>query len=204
MRRSRAAAPQNEGVTEGPRPWKRLRTVREEDYQILQIREDVFADPRSGEEHPRVIIDADEWANVVALTPDDHVVMVRQWRFGSQASGLEIPGGVVDKDETPERAALRELEEETGYRPASIEPIGWVWPNPAHFTNKQHTFLARGCERVHDGTPDGGEDLVVVLVPRSAVPDLLGSGQIRHALHIAALSLAGIAGSARSRDVGRA
>src|SRR3989304_120552 len=54
-RRPRAPAPQNEGVTEGPRPWKRLRTVREEDYQILQIREDVFADPPSGEEHTPVV-----------------------------------------------------------------------------------------------------------------------------------------------------
>ena len=118
-------------VTERPRPWKRLRTVRSEDYQILQVREDVFADPRTGEEHARVIIDANEWANVVAITPDDKVVMVRQWRFGSQAEGLEIPGGVVDKGETPEEAATRELEEETGYRPGTIESVGWLWSNPA-------------------------------------------------------------------------
>jgi ADP-ribose pyrophosphatase len=51
-----------------------VRTLRSEDYEILRVREDVFADPRSGEEHPRVIIDADEWANVVALTTDDNVI----------------------------------------------------------------------------------------------------------------------------------
>lgn len=176
-----------------PRPWKRLRTIRTEDYQILRVREDVFADPRDGQEHHRVIIDADDWANVVALTPDDRVVMVRQWRFGSRVEGLEIPGGVVDQDETPEQAARRELEEETGYRPATMEAVGWMWPNPAHFTNKQHTFIARGCERVHDGTPDGGEDLVVELVPRSAIPGLIRAGEIRHALHVAALHLALVA-----------
>jgi 8-oxo-dGTP pyrophosphatase MutT (NUDIX family) len=180
-------------VTERLRPWKRVRTVRAEDYQILRVREDVFADPRNGEEHPRVIIDADDWANVVALTPDDRVILIRQWRFGSQAEGLEVPGGVVDPGETPAQAAARELEEETGYRPGSLEPVGWLWPNPAHFTNKQHTFVARGCERVHDGTPDGGEDLVVELVPRSAVPDLIRKGEIRHALHVAALHLALVA-----------
>lgn len=176
-----------------PRPWKRTRTLRSDDYQILQVREELFADPRSGEEHPRVIIDADEWANVVALTPDDRVVMVRQWRFGSQAAGLEIPGGVVDQGEAPADAAARELDEETGYRAASVEPLGWLWPNPASFTNKQHVFLARGCERVHDGTPDGSEDLVVELVPRSAIPRLIRSGEIRHALHVAALYLARVA-----------
>lgn len=142
-----------------------------------------------------MIIDADEWANVVALTPDDKVILVRQWRFGSQAEGLEIPGGVVDKGETPEKAAVRELEEETGYRAQRIEPLGWLWPNPAHFTNKMHTFVARGCERVHDGTPDGGEDLVIELVPRSEVPGLIRRGEMRHALHVAALYLAGVAES---------
>jgi len=178
-----------------PRParWARVRTGDEHDFTILRVREDVFVDPRDGTEHERAIIEADDWANVVALTPDDNVVMVRQWRFGSQAEGLEIPGGVVDKGETPEAAARRELEEETGYRPASMESVGWMWPNPAHFTNKQHTFLARGCERVHDGTPDGGEDLVTELVPRSAIPELIRRGEIRHALHVAALYLARIA-----------
>lgn len=164
--------------------------MRSEDYQILRVREDVFADPRTGEEHPRVTLDADDWANVVALTRDDRVVMVRQWRFGSEAEGLEIPGGVVDKDETPAQAAARELEEETGYRPGSMEALGWLWPNPAHFTNKQHTFLARDCERVHDGTPEGSEDLVIELVPWSSIPGLISGGEIRHALHVAALALA--------------
>ncbi len=140
-----------------------------------------------------MIVDADEWANVVALTPDDRVVMVRQWRFGSQEQGLEVPGGVVEHGETAAQAAARELEEETGYRPGTLEPLGWLWPNPAHFTNRQHTFLARGCERVHDGTPDGGEDLVVELVPWSRVPDLIRTGEIRHALHVAALCLARVA-----------
>jgi 8-oxo-dGTP pyrophosphatase MutT (NUDIX family) len=191
--RGDSAPGHNAAVTDRPRPWKRLRTVRSEDYQILQVREDVFADPRTGEEHPRVIIDADEWANVVAFTPDDRVILVRQWRFGSRAEGLEVPGGVVDKGESPERAAARELEEETGYRPGSIEAVGWLWPNPAHFTNRQHTFVARGCEKVHDGMPDGSEDLVIELVPRAAVPDLIRKGEIRHALHVAALHLALVA-----------
>lgn len=173
-----------------PRSWKRVRTVRSDDYQILRVREDIFADPRDGTEHPRAIVDADEWANVVALTTDRQVVLVRQWRFGSREDGLEIPGGVVDRGETPAAAAARELEEETGYRPGKIEALGWLWPNPAHFTNKMHTFLARDCERAHDGTPESGEDLVVELVPWARIPELIRTGEIRHALHVAALGLA--------------
>lgn len=170
-----------------------MRTTREHDFTILRIHEDIFVDPRDGTEHPRAIIDADDWANVVALTPDDKVVMVRQFRFGSQSDSLELPGGVVGAHETPVQAAARELEEETGYRPGSIEPIGWLWSNPAHFTNRVHTFLARGCERVHDGRLEGSEDLVVEVVQRHAIPELIRTGEIRHALHVAALHLARVA-----------
>jgi ADP-ribose diphosphatase len=172
------------------RPWKRLRTGRVEEHQILRVREDVWQDPRDGSEHERVIIDADEWANVVAVTPEDEVVMVRQFRFGSNEVGLEVPGGVVDKGETPEQAVRRELEEETGYRVKSVRAVGWMWTNPAHFTNRQHTFLAQGAERVHDGHQEGSEDIEVVLVPRADIPRLIRDGTIRHALHIGALTLA--------------
>jgi 8-oxo-dGTP pyrophosphatase MutT (NUDIX family) len=156
----------------------------------MRVREDVFADPRDGSEHARVIIEADEWANVVAITPDDKIVMVRQFRFGSGEDALELPGGVVDAGETPEAAVVRELEEETGYRPTTVEAVGWLWSNPAHFTNRVHTFVARGCERIHDGRLEGAEDLSVELVDRSAIPRLVREGAIRHALHVAALHLA--------------
>jgi ADP-ribose pyrophosphatase len=173
-----------------PGRWEKVRTLRAEDYQILRVREDVFADPRDGSEHPRVIIDADEWANVLALTPDRHCVLVRQFRFGSEEIGLELPGGVVDGGETPERAAARELEEETGFRPGSMEPTGWLWSNPAHFTNRVHTFLARDCVRVNDGHQEGSEDLAVDLVPLAELPAIIARGGIRHALHVAAIHLA--------------
>lgn len=180
-------------MTRRPAPWSRVRTTRAHDFTILRVREDWFADPRDGTEHPRAIIEADEWANVVALTPDDRVVMVRQFRFGSGSDSLELPGGVVAPTETPARAAARELEEETGYRPGSIQPVGWLWSNPAHFTNRVHTFVARGCDKLHDGTLESAEDVIVELVERSAIPHLIRSGEIRHALHVAALHLARLA-----------
>ena len=48
-----------------PLPWKRVRSGEKRDYRILRVGEDVFADPRHGEEHARVIIEADDWCNVV-------------------------------------------------------------------------------------------------------------------------------------------
>lgn len=164
------------------------------DYQIMRVGEDVFADPRDGEERRRVIIEADDWANVLPLTRSGDVVLVKQFRFGSNAVSLELPGGVVDHGEDPATTVARELEEETGYRAGRVLPLGVYSPNPAHFTNKVHAFVALDCDAVHDGTPDHGEDLSVELVPRATVPALVRDGRITHALILATLNLAALKG----------
>ncbi len=177
-----------------PRPWKRIAVGERRDHQILRIGEDVFADPRTGERHDRVIIEADDWCNVVPLTPDGRVVLVKQFRFGSREVSLELPGGVVDEGETPEDAARRELEEETGYRAGRVLPLGSYRSNPAHFTNRVHAFVALDCEPAHAGHPDGSEDVVVEVVPRQQVPALVRDGRITHALMVATLYLAALHG----------
>jgi 8-oxo-dGTP pyrophosphatase MutT (NUDIX family) len=171
-----------------------VRTGERRDFQILRVGEDVFADPRDGTERARVIIEADDWANVLPITRSGEVVLVRQFRFGSQEVSLEVPGGVVDTGEEPAATVARELEEETGYRAGRIVPLGVYWPDPAHFTNRVHAFVALDCEAVHGGTPDHGEDLTVELVPRSAVGGLARDGRITHALILATLNLAALKG----------
>lgn len=177
-----------------PRPWKRVAVGERRDHQILRVGEDVFADPRSGERHDRVIIEADDWCNVVPLTRDGRVILVKQFRFGSREVSLELPGGVVDQGETPEDSVRRELEEETGYRAGRVLALGTYHSNPAHFTNRVHGFVALDCEPVHDGHPDGSEDIVVEAVPRADVPVLVREGKITHPLMIATLYLAALQG----------
>lgn len=172
-----------------PKPWRRLRTGATHDFTILKIREDTVADPRNGAEHPRVIIDAPDWVNVIAVTPDDQVILIRQFRFGVWENCLEIPGGMVDPGEDPRTAAIRELEEETGYRPREVRSLGSVHPNPAIQTNRCHTFLALGCERAHAGEQDHGEDITVELHPRATLHALVASGEISHSLVVAAFFL---------------
>ncbi|MCA3016696.1 MAG: NUDIX hydrolase [Myxococcaceae bacterium] len=171
-----------------PSEWKLLRTRAERDFRVFTARTLDVADPRDGTEYVRTVLDCPDWVNVVALTRDQRLVLVRQFRFGTWANSLEIPGGVVDPHETDvQAAALRELEEETGYVPDTLERLGVCHPNPALQANRLHSFLARGCRQVHGGRPDGSEDLEVVLVRREDVPGLVTSGQLSHALVLAAL-----------------
>jgi 8-oxo-dGTP pyrophosphatase MutT (NUDIX family) len=171
------------------RSWKRHRQGEEHDYGILRVREDQVEDPRDGSLHPRVLIDAPDWVNIIPVTPDDQVVLIRQFRFGIWSPTLEIPGGMVEPGEDPAAAGARELEEETGYRPAEVRPLGWVHPNPALQGNRCHSYLALRCERVHDGHPDAGEDIRMELRGRSEIPELIRRGEITHSLVVAAFHL---------------
>jgi 8-oxo-dGTP pyrophosphatase MutT (NUDIX family) len=125
--------------------------------------------------------------NVVPVTGDGRVEMVRQWRHGTREVTLEIPGGIVDPGEAPAAAAAREMLEESGYGGGELIPIGSLSPNPALFTNRVHSFWARGVSRVAEIQNHGEEETVVELVPLADLDRRVREGDIQHALVIAAL-----------------
>lgn len=172
---------------ESPPEWKRLRERSTKDFTIFTTHTLDVADPRDGQAFVRTVIEAPDWCNVLAVTPDDEVVLVRQFRFGTWSTHLEIPGGMLDAGEAPADAAARELEEETGYRAGALQHLGSCHPNPALFSNQLHSYLALDCRRIHDGHPDASEDLRVELHPRATLPRLVREGAITHALVLAAL-----------------
>lgn len=172
-----------------PQPWRRLRERHLRDYRIFRTRTFDVADPRDGQEYVRTVLEGPDWVNVVPLTAEGEVVLIRQFRFGTWSNTLEIPGGMVDGDEAPDVAATRELEEETGFRPARLEATGWCHPNPAIQANRLFTYVAHGCVRVHAGRQEGSEDIRVELYPASELRNLVVRGEISHALVLAGLLL---------------
>ena len=83
-------------------------------------------------------------AAVVPVLEDGTVLLVRQYRYATGGWLLEIPAGKLDNGESPESCALRETEEETGYRPAKLQPLGWIWTTPGFADEKIWLFLATG------------------------------------------------------------
>lgn len=171
------------------KPWLRLRRGLEHDYEVLKVREDRWADPRTNREHPRVSVQCADWVNVIAVTADEQLVLVRQFRFGIGAPTLELPGGMVDPGEDPAAAAARELEEETGYVAGRVVALGGVHPNPALQPNRCHSYLALDCVKAHAGRQDDAEDITVELHPRADVPRLILEGHITHSLVVVAFFL---------------
>jgi len=170
-------------------PWTVLDTELVQDGNIIRLHRDHVRAPRSGAVHPYWRIEADAWVNVVPVTDDGQVVLVRQWRHGTREITLEIPGGIVDPGETPAQAAVRETLEESGYGGGELIELGALSPNPALFTNRVHTFWIRGVRRVAEIQNHGGEETAVELVPVADLGRLVRSGEINHALVVAALHL---------------
>jgi ADP-ribose pyrophosphatase len=166
--------------------WQTLKRKRVLNHPVLQV--DLAQRSRGGEEaHEFVVLHSPDWVNVVPLTSDGQVVLIRQWRHGTGEVTLEIPGGLIDPGESPGVAGARELEEETGYQPDRMEPMGWVHPNPALFSNRCYTCLALGCKKVGPPRLEDTEQIQVELKPLEKLPELIKNGEISHSLVVVAL-----------------
>ena len=114
-----------------------------------------------------------EAAVILAITPADEVILVEQFRVPLGRRSLELPAGLVGDDAEGEgaaSAAARELEEETGYRAARFEELGFFYASPG-MTSEGFTLVrAHGVEKVGDGGGVMGEDIKVILVPRADLP----------------------------------
>jgi len=122
------------------------------------------------------IKDEAHYVAVLALTDDQKVVLACQYRPGPEAVLMEMPGGAVEPGESPERAAARELLEETGCV-GDLQPLGYSFVC-AYSNAKQYNFIATHCRRVQPPALDANEFIEPIELPLDAFRDHLRSGQI--------------------------
>lgn len=130
-------------------------------------------------------------AVATVLDSQDRVLMLWRYRFVPGRWGWELPGGIVEESETGAEAAVREAEEETGWRPGQVRHLVTFQPQVGMVDSPHEIYLARSAERV--GEPEGGEEAgIVSWIPLSEIPSLLardelaGSGTLVALLHVLA------------------
>ncbi|MBJ7490699.1 MAG: NUDIX hydrolase, partial [Ilumatobacteraceae bacterium] len=127
--------------------WAMFRLVRR---TIRGPRGDVFE---------RTFVSTPGAVGVVAVTRDNHIVLVSQYRSSFDDFVLEIPAGMRDVvGEDPARTAWRELAEETGYISGTVEHLGSCLSSPGVTDSVVELFIARDVVE-GDSAPEGPEEL---------------------------------------------
>lgn len=124
---------------------------------------------------------------VLPVTEEGNVILVRQYRHGIEKILLELPAGCIEMGEEPEKAAHRELFEETGC-------IGGIWkflfklsPDASKSSNYAWCFLAEGVKKTQSQHLDKTEEIEVVEMSISELEKILKEGQFVQAVHVAVL-----------------
>lgn len=94
---------------------------------------------------------------VIALTDDQKILFVEQYRKPIEQTLLEIPAGLQESGESPERTAVRELEEETGYTTDHLIHVTSCYTSAGFSDEVMHLYLAKQIERLQEPVP-GDED----------------------------------------------
>lgn len=115
---------------------------------------------------------------IVAVTPDNELLLIDQTRVPQGGRVIELPAGLVgDQDDMPEEeleaAADRELIEEAGYSAARWRPLCEGPPSPGLANETLHFLLAQDLTKVGEGGGVGGEDIRVFRVPLGEVENWL-------------------------------
>jgi 8-oxo-dGTP pyrophosphatase MutT (NUDIX family) len=167
-------------VSDTPSRWPVVSSSEKLRDWLITVRTDEVRMPGDGIAK-RTVVTHPGAVGVVALDPEDRVLMIRQYRHPVGGLLWELPAGLLDHSgEAPVEAARRELREETGYAAASWEPLVDYYSSPGFSTERIQVFLARDLSELADrgySPVDEEATLEVRWVPlREAVATVLSGG----------------------------
>ena len=123
---------------------------------------------------------------VLPVLADGRIILIRNRRLPVGAILWELPAGVIEDGEDPASAAAREVEEETGYRAAHLEPLPSLFTSPGLTTEKQFVFAATGLALVGQNL-DETELLEAHAMTMEVAVELARLGEIQDARCMAVL-----------------
>lgn len=122
------------------------------------------------------------------------IVVQKQYRYPLKSWQWEFPGGFIDPGETPQRAAMRELQEETGYLCGRIETLGCFYPSFGSTDEKIHLFVVE-CGAKQGATKEPGELIEQSLVTKKEFEKMIKEGAFCHGAGLAAWAKYLVAGN---------
>jgi ADP-ribose pyrophosphatase len=105
------------------------------------------------------------------------IAFVRQFRYPLDQRLLELPAGKLEPEEKPEMSAARELEEEIGFRPDSLDHIFSFYPTPGFCNELLHFYFTNQLQET-SVNPEEGEDIVVEFYSLEEAIEMAERGEI--------------------------
>jgi ADP-ribose pyrophosphatase len=169
----------------GPVPEKLLLRKYVFNGRLLKLRVDTVL-TADGHRSTREIVEHGDCIGVVAVDAENNVLLVNQYRLPPAKILLEIPAGGIDKGESAETAVIREMQEETGFKPGKVERLTGFYLSPGFSTEFMYLYLATDLtpSQLHAEDTAGIE---VVPTPVTQIMELITSGKIQDSKSVAGL-----------------
>lgn len=150
-------------------PWKTLHSKYVLQTPYITVRKDQCELSDRSVIDDFYIIEREDTVGIVALTPNNEVVMNWQYKHGAHQVLLEIPAGRIDTGEDPAITAARELEEETGYISDEFVLLHTMFSGPTSENNRYFIFLALNARPAGTREENPLEVIETELIPLSEV-----------------------------------
>lgn len=145
----------------------------------FDIRRDYVELP-SGENTTYDYLTENESVVILPFTPEGDVIIIEEWRQAVNRVNRGLPTGNVEaEDPDLQTAASRELQEETGYESASIEPLVTVEPANGNTNTVHHHFVAHDCQQTATQDLDPNETIQVSTTSYASLYDDVVAGELR-------------------------
>ena len=116
----------------------------------------------------------------IPILPDGNIGLIKQYRYAVKKQMIEIPAGKLDQNETPENCAMRELEEEIGYKAKKMTFLTNIHPAIGFTDEKMWLYLAEDLIQTKQSL-DSDEFLVLIPTKIEEAVEMVWRGEITDA-----------------------
>lgn len=169
-----------------PAGWRLKSSRQVYDNHYLKVYEDRL--DLAGKDKVYIRAARPDYSTVVPFSSDGRILTIKSYRHLADSYQLEVPSGFIEEGETPRQAAVRELEEETGYVAKKMALVGSYTLDYSLFVQRGNIFAAYGLLKTGTRNLGSMEKISKTeFVPAARVKKMLSSGRILNAASIVAL-----------------
>jgi ADP-ribose pyrophosphatase len=171
-------------LNNAPKEWKIISSKKVYSNEYLKVYEDKI--DLNGIEKIYIRGIRKDYSTIVPFVSKDEILIIKSYRHLVDSIEIEVPSGYIDEGETAKQAAIRELEEETGYTAKDIISIGSYTLDYSMFKQKGNIFIAYDLDKEKEQSLGIMEKIDVEIIKIKEIEKLLLRGKISNAASIVA------------------